>query len=276
MNKFFFIFFIQFLFFFEISAQNYKITYRHCVQYDTTKKLRDSIGLQAMLIGNRNSSSYTFGKLPENYIKAKDGKTFGDIIKTKTEVPIKITGMGIPFDEIGNILYYDKLKSKIFLREKMANEYITTEEITPIINWEITEEVKQIKTYNCKKAICSFRGRIYTAWFTTDIPIIAAPWKFAGLPGLVMQIDDLKNQVKIYAEAIEYPSKDEIVNFVNKGTNLTLDRYFTKRNEEYKKMQQNMLAMVQNQEDPNGNKVDGSKYNVIITGALYGIEIRKD
>ena len=114
------------------------------------------------------------------------------------------------------------------------------------------------------------------AWFTTDIPIVAAPWKFNGLPGLVLQIDDLKNQVKIYAEGIEYPSKDSVVNFINKGNQITMENYFIKRNEEYKKMGQNMLTMMQNQEDPNGNKVDGAKLNVILSGALYGIEIRKD
>ncbi|QKG80021.1 GLPGLI family protein [Tenuifilum thalassicum] len=44
--------------------------------------------------------------------------------------------------------------------------------------------------YSCKKAYASFRGRKYIAWYTTEIPINDGPYKFRGLPGLIVLIHD--------------------------------------------------------------------------------------
>lgn len=255
---------------------NYKIVYRHCLQIDTSQKLRDTIGLQATLIGNSKESNYSFAKLPKDYKTNIKSTTFGDIIKNKTQGTQTIKGSNITYDSIGNILYQNKLNKKIFVREKMANEYLITEEITPIINWEITEDKKVIKNYTCQKAITYFRGRYYIAWFTTQIPIVAAPWKFNGLPGLLMDIEDTKHQVKIYVESIDYPSTEKVGKFVDKGNKVSLQKYFTRREEENKKMLQNMMIMMQNQEDANGKRFENVKFSATSKSALYNIEIKMD
>ncbi|QDW26160.1 GLPGLI family protein [Pedobacter sp. KBS0701] len=56
--------------------------------------------------------------------------------------------------------------------------------------WTITREKKKIMKFNCTKAQVQFRGRNYIAWFTEDIPIQNGPWKFCGLPGLIVKVDD--------------------------------------------------------------------------------------
>ncbi|TCC98297.1 GLPGLI family protein [Pedobacter psychroterrae] len=58
------------------------------------------------------------------------------------------------------------------------------------LNWELVEVTDTIAGYPCQKAILKFRGRNYAAWFTTEIPVSDGPWKFSGLPGLILKVED--------------------------------------------------------------------------------------
>ncbi|WP_316822927.1 GLPGLI family protein [Pedobacter gandavensis] len=60
----------------------------------------------------------------------------------------------------------------------------------PKLNWQLVEGTDTIATYVCQKAVLKFRGRNYTAWFSPEIPINDGPWKFAGLPGLILKVED--------------------------------------------------------------------------------------
>ncbi|MDP2089621.1 MAG: GLPGLI family protein [Flavobacteriaceae bacterium] len=62
-----------------------------------------------------------------------------------------------------------------------------------LMKWKIISETKIINTYKCQKAITNFAGRDYIAWFTSEIPITDGPYKFNGLPGLIVEIYDTKN-----------------------------------------------------------------------------------
>jgi len=59
-----------------------------------------------------------------------------------------------------------------------------------IFNWKIHAETKKIEGYKVQKATTSFAGRDYVAWFTPEIPISDGPYKFNGLPGLILEITD--------------------------------------------------------------------------------------
>lgn len=63
----------------------------------------------------------------------------------------------------------------------------------PVMNWKLEDDEKQINDFICKKAILSFRGRDYIAWYNPKIPVPFGPWKFIGLPGLVLEISDITN-----------------------------------------------------------------------------------
>lgn len=71
-----------------------------------------------------------------------------------------------------------------------ANEYEYTDEI-PVFQWKYNlAEKREILGYTCLGAETSFRGRRYKVWFTPDIPSSRGPWKFYGLPGLIMAAED--------------------------------------------------------------------------------------
>lgn len=62
-----------------------------------------------------------------------------------------------------------------------------------LFDWKIENETRKIKEYKVQKATTSFAGRDYIAWFTTEIPIPDGPYKFNGLPGLILEIHDTEN-----------------------------------------------------------------------------------
>lgn len=67
------------------------------------------------------------------------------------------------------------------------NLFRFTEHIPPQ-DWTIVGDTLTVLGYLSYKATTSFRGRNYTAWFTPDIPINEGPFKFYGLPGLILKI----------------------------------------------------------------------------------------
>ncbi|BAP32024.1 uncharacterized protein CHSO_2987 [Chryseobacterium sp. StRB126] len=77
----------------------------------------------------------------------------------------------------------------ISFSEKIGNTtYKIAEDQKP--EWKILPEKEKIGEYNTQKAITNYGGRSWTAWFSTDIPFQDGPYKFYGLPGLIIKIED--------------------------------------------------------------------------------------
>lgn len=60
----------------------------------------------------------------------------------------------------------------------------------PKFAWKILSDKQKIGEYNTQKATTEYGGRKWTAWFSTDIPFQDGPYKFSGLPGLIVKIED--------------------------------------------------------------------------------------
>lgn len=89
---------------------------------------------------------------------------------------------------------------------KINNQRFKFKEEPYPVSWKLTNEKLVIDNYKCEKATTSFAGREYEAWFTREIPISDGPYKFSGLPGLIIKINDSKND---YIFKILQVKKDE-------------------------------------------------------------------
>lgn len=91
----------------------------------------------------------------------------------------------------------------------------------PKINWTIDEkQTKKIAGYSCYKATGVFRGTNITAYFTKKLPYSTGPFKFYGLPGLILEIrpDNMDHEIW-KAELVDLDDKNKIVfkpQFLNK------------------------------------------------------------
>lgn len=79
---------------------------------------------------------------------------------------------------------------------------MTYTEAKPALQWLIHKETKELLGYPCQKAEVSFGGRQWTAWFTPDIPLPEGPYKFGGLPGLILELVDAQNHYHYTAVSI--------------------------------------------------------------------------
>ena len=76
------------------------------------------------------------------------------------------------------------------------------------IDWLIVEDsTKTILDYQCIMATTDFHGRKWTVWFTPEIPMQDGPWKFCGLPGLIMEASEPSGQHCFTVTGIETSSQ---------------------------------------------------------------------
>lgn len=78
---------------------------------------------------------------------------------------------------------------KVNFSERMLNSVFGYNE-EPKFNWKISNDKQKIGEYEAQKATTEFGGRKWTAWFSESIPFPDGPYKFSGLPGLIVKIED--------------------------------------------------------------------------------------
>ena len=115
-----------------------------------------------------------------------------DSISTDAE---KKGAAGIP--SLQDIVYpyeifnsYEKDKSLVIYRTFISGPILRYFEEQPVFKWELIDGSQIILGYKCQPAKTRFAGREYTAWFTMDLPINAGPYKFNGLPGLILKVEE--------------------------------------------------------------------------------------
>ena len=70
--------------------------------------------------------------------------------------------------------------------------------------WEVmADSTKTVLGYECMMATTSYHGRDWTAWFTPEIPVHDGPWKFAGLPGVILMASESQGIHSFTANGIE-------------------------------------------------------------------------
>lgn len=71
------------------------------------------------------------------------------------------------------------------------DESIEYKDPIPDFDWMLHDDTLTVcEKYGCMKATTRFRGREWSVWYTTEIPLNAGPWKFCGLPGLILRVED--------------------------------------------------------------------------------------
>ena len=184
-----------------------KCTYHLIYLKDSTKPDEKSKDRQVLLIGKNTSKYYSQYALDYKL-------SMMELLKTNKRVE------GIPGNSEKGAWSFEVFKNypkgKITVTDiasmVLGNFYY--EEEIPVFKWNFFPvEQKIVLDYKCNKAITSFRGKDFIAWYAPDIPVDNGPWKFGGLPGLIMRIEDTKGHFIYECIGLENLKRKEPVKY---------------------------------------------------------------
>ena len=103
-----------------------------------------------------------------------------------------------------NVEYYQyPNEQKLLTKDQLLmNDYAIVGSM-PAIDWKINGDTATFGGLHCQGATCHFKGRDYTAWFCPDLPVHTGPWKLNGLPGVIVDARDAKNEVVFQFDGVE-------------------------------------------------------------------------
>ncbi|MGA9213585.1 GLPGLI family protein [Kaistella sp.] len=154
-------------------SQTHRFVYELTFKRDSTKSKLDSTKL-VLDIGENEVKFYDMEFLVVDSISKNKNEKW--IINSESQQLIKRKkGSNIHQNYRDNLFDYFLIESKDDMK------------------WKISPETKKVAEYQLQKAETNFGGRSWIAWFCKDIPMNEGPYKFQGLPGLIFEIADTRN-----------------------------------------------------------------------------------
>ena len=101
------------------------------------------------------------------------------------------------------------------------------------LKWKISKQTDSIYNMAVKKATTTFRGRNYIAFYSKEITVPFGPYKYFGLPGLIVSIYDENNHISFNLISITKFDKKLNLDYSSEVT-LTQKKDFKKAEEQYK------------------------------------------
>lgn len=245
--------FLLILFAANLFSQNYRFIYEYKFAPDNTKT--DSIINNYMYLESDGMQS--------NFINETKFKI--DSIKNSSNDMGEIIKAGRMDKNLHYNISKDYKKNEIVYHTKFTTiDFRIFEYERP--NWKIFNEILKIANYQCQKAETFYKGRKWTAYFTKEIPINDGPYKFSGLPGLIVKIFSEDNSHQFSLIQVKKMQNSKFQKFKNERT-IT--------DSEYKEYLKNYLPTISDISAVNVNGNGTSSY-IMKDGNVININISKE
>lgn len=177
-------FLMIFFAFISLSAQGNRFTYEYQFRIDSTKT--DSLKKEFVNLDIFPTKSYFYGQAKF----ASDSADNASIVQQRKSTPDNYNiNSSIQDWNINYVIEKSYPDFRINWFTSVENTNVDIEEKSEI-KWEILTETAMIQDYKCQKAKAEFGGRTWEAWFSKDLPFPDGPYKFHGLPGLIVKLVD--------------------------------------------------------------------------------------
>lgn len=133
-------------------------------------------------------------------------------------------------------------------RSFKGSNYLISDEFPPLV-WNTNyTDVDTLGKHICHKATATYRGTTLVAYYTNDIPVPAGPYKFGGLPGLVVMLyNEGANPQYWLLKEIEYPYTGDVpINekYIHALPKLSLQSYIKKEDLETEERMRMMMSKI--------------------------------
>ena len=187
-------------------AQTSRFVYQVTMKSDSTDKANATIETARLDISPEKSLFYGEGRIKRDSVMQRMRETRN----------FDRNAMQNLRSSIDYIVEKDLIKNITYFKTRLGRDQYTYEEDRKM-DWKILPETVKIGEYEAQKAETTFAGRKWYAWFTQDIPFQDGPYKFKGLPGLIVKVEDAKGD---YSFDLQQSKKiTEFPNFDNRGGN---------------------------------------------------------
>ena len=112
-----------------------------------------------------------------------------------------------------DVLLFNRPQNETVFTCRMGAEDYQVTEKAPSLNWALTDSTRRFGSYLCQQATTVFGGRLWYAWFTSEVPIPVGPWKLGGLPGLIVFAYDDSRQYEF--EALSVSNEEVPINKIS-------------------------------------------------------------
>lgn len=113
-------------------------------------------------------------------------------------------GMGLMHKHVYEMpLVIDKESNIAIVQTTKINSF-QYEQPVPDIKWQLQEGDTTLCDVPCRKAVCRFGGRDWTAWYAPSFSMPVGPYLFGGLPGLIFDIRDTKDNYRFSLNGLEH------------------------------------------------------------------------
>jgi len=96
----------------------------------------------------------------------------------------------------------NKIENTAYFNERILNQNVYVTDSIYLMKWELLSDTTMILNEKCLSAKTVFRGRSYIAYYSPKFRVDEGPWKFGGLPGLILSIESEDNFIEWNATKI--------------------------------------------------------------------------
>jgi len=193
-----------------IDRAHMKCLYRYVYTFDTLKnELRDD--LLILQIGKEVSKCYSYYTFQSDSLqRTPDGaKVWSELFRRATEKD-GIYG-DFPHVRMSTYVYKNYPKGQMTITDRISSQGYRYVDSLHTQTWTMGDSTREVLGYTCQQATADFRGRRWTTWFATDIPVSDGPWKLGGLPGLILEAYDEGQQHVFTAIGLERVKDEPII-----------------------------------------------------------------